>query len=135
MNATTYENAQKQPAKRGDVYEESLVRQHTKSRGRRELRVTLRLTTGEWSDLQSRAKAAGVSLSDYIRREVTRSAGVSRETEMVLAEVGRTRELVTRLFDVSVAPPPGHDWVSQVASGVQAIEDRVFVARATRGKA
>lgn len=95
----------------------------------------MRLSVPEGVAIQERADAAGLNLSEYIRREVTGAGGVSRETALVLAEVGRTRELVTRCFDCLSDVPVDSRWVGDVVRSVEAIDDKVFVARATKGKA
>lgn len=96
--------------------------------------VTVKFGRSELDLLKARAEAAAVPLRTYIRREVLGSAGVSRETALVLAEVGRTRELMARLWDASVRGELGFLRVDEIARAVDAIEGRVFIAWLMGGK-
>lgn len=132
MKPTTYENAQRQPATRGDVLPEDCAKRDVTKPGSLSERVTVRLTLSERMELGARAEGAGVELSQYIRREMTRPAGVSRETELVLAEIGRRAELLARLI-LAQSQEQLDQWrASEIAQRVEAIDDRIFVARATR---
>ena len=99
-----------------------------------EAAITVKFARSEVSELEARAKAAGLPLRTFIRREMLSAAGVSRETALVLAEVGRTRELLGRLWQVSLEMEMRAHQVADVGAGVDAIEGRVFVARALGGK-
>lgn len=102
--------------------------------GKLEAAITVKFTLAEAKELEARAEAAGLPLRRYIRREVLGCDNVSRETALVLAEGGRTRELMERLWEASVRGELGFLGVPEVARSVDAIESRVFVARALGGK-
>jgi len=72
-----------------------------------------------------------MKVSEYIRRELLRPAGVSPDTALVLTEVGRVRELLTRLTAVGSEEDLDARRVFEIASSVEAIDPRVFVAQAT----
>lgn len=100
MKTTTYEHDEKQPATRGGVFIGEGAKRNATVTPLRSVNVKVRLSPSERSALVARATAAGVSVSEYIRREVTTPAGVSRETELVLAAIGRLRLFTGRLRDV-----------------------------------
>jgi len=95
--------------------------------GRREMKITLQMSVEEVDEIQTRARTAGMKLSPYIRQQLLGSSDVSRETLLVLAELGRVRELITRLWsDASEGELDAHR-VTEIANGVDAIEGRVLV--------
>ena len=102
--------------------------------GRRELKMTLQMSVEEAHIIQTRAKAVGMKLSPYMRQQLLGSSDLSRETSLVLAELGRVRELMTRLWSAASEGELDLQRVAEIAHGIDAIEGRVLVARAVRGK-
>lgn len=92
--------------------------------------ITVKFSAQEAADLEARAQAAGLPLRTYIRRCAVGCNGVSGETALVLAEVGRIRELLMRLWRWSGDP----EMLTGMAAQVEAIESRVLVARTLGGK-
>ena len=133
MKSKTSEEREKQPATRGVVLEVEGAKPKLEKSAPLTERITARFTAREAAELRDLGETAGMHVSEYIRRCVTRPAGVSPDTALVLAEVGRTRELLTRLWSVSVGPDDmDAQRVFDIAAGVEAIDSRVFVARATK---
>lgn len=96
--------------------------------------ITTKFSMAEAEQLKARAEAAGVPLRTYIRRSVLSGGDLSPDTALVITEVGRLRELLTRLWAASTeAPMDGHS-VAEIVSKVDAIDARLFVARATGGR-
>lgn len=100
----------------------------------RSVKLGAKFTAEEAEKLQALAEATGMKLGPFIRLALLRPASVSRETALVLAEVGRTRELLTRLFSVQSEEHLDAKRVFEIAAGVEAVEDLVFVTRASKGK-
>ena len=106
---------------------------NSSNRGVREARTTLRLTGSELMELESRAEAFGLTLSEYIRRELMRPKELVTYTRL-LAEVHRLRVLTTRIWEAAAETDLTPKVVAQIASQVEAIEDRVLVTRTAKGK-
>lgn len=102
-------------------------------RGAREARTTLRFTSMELMELESRAEAFGLTLSEYIRRELMRPKELVTYTRL-LAEVHRLRVLTTRIWEAAAEADLTPEIVGKIASQVEAIEDRVLIARTMKGK-
>jgi len=109
------------------------MKRHSSDRGAREARTTLRFTAAEQMELESRAEAFGLTLSEYIRRELMRPKELVTYTRL-LAEVQRLRVLTTRIWEAAAETDLTPGAVAKIASQVEAIEDRVLVARTTKGK-
>ncbi len=130
MKSSTSEARKKQSPIGGDVLSVEGAKPQAEIRGCRSIKVTLQLTASEAAELTARAEDAGLQLSPYIRREVLAKA-VSWESALVLCEVGRMRELLTRLWAASSEEPLDSPAVNAIAAQVAAIDALVLVARAT----
>ena len=127
------ESLKQHSATRGDVFGGGKVNGNSNNRGAREARTTLRLTGAELMELESRAEAFGLTLSEYIRRELMRPKELVTYTRL-LAEVHRLRVLTTRIWEAAAEADLTPELVGKIASQVEAIEERVLVARTTKGK-
>jgi predicted DNA binding CopG/RHH family protein len=124
------EMREKQSLTRGDVLGSEGPKAIFKNSSRRGMRITLRFTASEAEELRARAAALGLRLSPYIRRLLVSGEQVSRETSLVLAELGRVRELMTRLWAAASEQDLAPDQVYQIADKVDAIDARLLVMRA-----
>jgi len=106
---------------------------NSNNRGLREARTTLRLTATELMELESRAEAFGLTLSEYIRRELMRPKELITYTRL-LAEVHRLRVLTTRIWEAAAEADLTPGAVRKIESQVEAIEDRVLLGRTMKGK-
>ena len=127
------DSLKQQSATRGDVFGGRKRNGNSNNRGAREARTTLRFTAAELMELESRAEAFGLTLSEYIRRELMRPKELVTYTRL-LADVHRLRVLTTRIWEAAAEADLTPKIVAQIASQVEAIEDRVLVARTTKGK-
>jgi hypothetical protein len=127
------DSLKQQSATRGDVFGGGKMSGHSNNRGAREARTTLRFTAAELMELESRAEAFGLTLSEYIRRELMRPKELVTYTRL-LAEVHRLRVLTTRIWETAAEEDLTPAMVGKIASQVEAIEYRVLMARTTKGK-
>ncbi len=84
--------------------------------------ISVYLSPSEVEQLSMLACRRNLKLSTFIRRELTRTAHLSRDTAILAGEIGKVRELVKRGFEKA-----GVD-MREVSSAVNAIDPRVFVA-------
>ena len=130
MKSITSQERAKHPAKRGDVLIGSGCRQNSGSARRLSSRITIRLSPPELADLELRAASLGMAVSEYTRDRLLEGSKVSRETGLVLAELGRVRELLTRFHEMNAAGRPTETEIGHVVDRVEALDPRVLVARA-----
>ena len=95
--------------------------------------ITTKFSVAEAAELKASARTAGVPLRTYIRRHVLASKDTSSDSELVLAEQGRTQELLVRLWATASEQGLMPQQVYEIAKNVDAIENRLLVMRA-RGR-
>lgn len=134
MKSTRSEMREKQSLRRGDVLGVEGPKAIFKKSRRRGTRITLRFTASEAEELTARAATIGLKLSPYIRRQLVSSENVSGEASLVLAELGRLRELTSRLWLAASEHELDARRVKEIANEIDAIEARVLVTRAVRGR-
>ncbi|MBV9082696.1 MAG: hypothetical protein JOZ62_08480 [Acidobacteriaceae bacterium] len=127
------DSSKQHSATRGDVFVGGKMNGNSNNRGLREARTTLRLTATELMELESRAEAFGLTLSEYIRRELMRPKELITYTRL-LAEVHRLRVLTTRIWEAAAEADLTPGAVRKIESQVEAIEDRVLLGRTMKGK-
>lgn len=89
----------------------------------RTINVTVHLSRPEYEQLSNSARRANLGLCTFMRRELLQHATLSRDAAVVVGEIGRLNELVTRGLEQAGIP------MREVAAGVRAIDARVFVAQ------
>jgi len=100
----------------------------------RERVVSVRLSESEWQQLRRVAEASGVNVSTYVRREVVKRSELSRESALILAELGRLKLLLKRLWETSAEGEIQPSDVGGIVAQVEAVDGRVLLARALGGK-
>jgi hypothetical protein len=85
--------------------------------------ISVYLSPSEVEQLSILARRRNLKLSTFMRRELTRTAHLSRDTAILAGEIARVGELVKRGFEKA-----GVD-MKEVAAAVGAIDARVFIAQ------
>jgi FAD/FMN-containing dehydrogenase len=96
----------------------------------RTVSLTIKLTAAEAAKLTARAAEAGLPLRPYIRREVLRADALPKHTALVLIQLARMDELTRRIWTAAADDQLRPGCVTQIADAVDAVEDRVLLARA-----
>jgi hypothetical protein len=89
----------------------------------RTISTTVHLSPSEHELLSGLARRDNLKLSTFMRREVIRSATLSRDAAVVVGEIGRLGELIKRAWESAGIP------MKDLSAAVNAIDGRVFVAQ------
>lgn len=132
MKSTTSEKRKKHPATRGDVFKIEGAKPRPQNVTLRDVKMGAKFTTTESREVAARAAAAGMSVSELIRDRVLSGPGLSRETTLVLAAMGRVRLLLTRLRAVDEGQVDSS--LAEVEQWVDGVSERAATLIAAGGK-
>ena len=124
---------QKQSATRGDVFGGGKAEPKIPNPANLTISITTKFSLQEAEELKAKARAEGIPVRTYIRKTVLASE-LSRDTVRILAELRRLRLLTTGIWTAAADADVTAEAVARIASQVEAIEDRVLVARTPKGK-
>lgn len=93
--------------------------------------LTLKLSPAEAQKLAALAAAAGLPVRTFCRRELLASE-MPKDTLLILAAIGRQAEVSRRFWEALAADELDSERVKEITRIVEAIDDRVLVARVVR---
>ena len=119
----TTKTCAKSPAKRGDVFPGRVAKPQNRFSDTRSVVLRTRVSGDEYEAVKGLAKAAGVSVSELVRRDVLKGGELGSEADRLMVRIGRLEEVVAKL---AVALGVEASQVDQIRAKVQAMDGRVL---------